>query len=81
MEFHFKPRKDVLIINTCDPNDINTITYKEIQLLCIQNKIEWKNKTYTGFIAQLKNDFFNALNGCIQFSKEERQELAKESNF
>jgi len=41
LEFHFKPRKDILIIFTCDPNDINTITYKQVQDLCIQNKIEW----------------------------------------
>jgi hypothetical protein len=52
MEFHFKPHKDILIIFTCDPNDFNTITYKEVQLLCIQNKIEWKNQTYAGFITQ-----------------------------
>jgi len=81
LEFHFKPRKDILIIFTCDPNDINTITYKQVQELCIQNKIEWKNQTYAGFITQLKNDFFNALNGRIKFSKEERQEFAKESKF
>jgi hypothetical protein len=81
MEFHFKPRKDVLIIFSCDPNDINTITYKQVQDLCIQNNVEWKNQTYTGFITQLKNDFFNALNGRIKFTKDERLELAKESKF
>ena len=31
MEFHFKPRKDILIIYSCDPNDINTMTYKQVQ--------------------------------------------------
>ncbi len=31
MEFHFKPRKDILLIFSCDPNDINTITYKDFQ--------------------------------------------------
>ena len=55
MEFHFKPRKDILIIFCCDPNDINVITYKEIKDLCIENKIEFKNQTYTGFITNLKN--------------------------
>ena len=40
LEIHFKPRKDILIIFTCDPNDINTITYKQVQELCIQNKIQ-----------------------------------------
>jgi len=81
LEFHFKPKKDILIIFSCDPNDIKTITYKEVQELCIQNKIEWKNQTYAGFITQLKNDFFNALNGRVKFSKEQREKLAKESKF
>ena len=34
IQFHFKPRKDILIIFCCDPNDINVITYKEIKDLC-----------------------------------------------
>ena len=66
---------------SCDPNDINTSTYKQVQELCIQNKLEWKNQTYAGFITQFKNDFFNALNGRIKLSKGEWQELAKESIF
>ena len=44
MEFHFEARKDILITFLCDPNDINVITYEEIKALCIENKIEWKNK-------------------------------------
>jgi hypothetical protein len=72
MEFHFKPRKDILIIFCCDPNDINVITYKEILKLCIENKIEFKNQTYTGFITNLKNNFFDELRGRIKFSKEQR---------
>ena len=39
----------------CDPNDIKTITYKEVKEQCIQNKVEWKNQTFQGFITQLKN--------------------------
>jgi hypothetical protein len=58
MEFHYKN-----IIFCCDPNDINVITYKDIIELCVKNKIEWKNQTYTGFIIQLKADFFDELNG------------------
>ncbi len=54
MKIHFKPRKDILIIFCCDPNDINVITYKEIKNLCVENKIEFKNQTYTGFITNLK---------------------------
>jgi hypothetical protein len=61
MEFHFKPRKEILMIFCCDPNDINVITYKEIKDICIENKIEcqWKNQTYTGFFTNLKNNFFD----------------------
>jgi hypothetical protein len=44
MEFHFKPRKDILSIFCCDPNDINVITYKEILNLCIENKLNGKIK-------------------------------------
>jgi len=81
MEFHFKPSKDNLIIFTCDPNDINVITYEQVKELCIKNKVEWKNQTYTGFITQLKNNFYDELNGRIKFSKEQRLELATESKF
>jgi hypothetical protein len=31
MEFHSKPRQDILIRFCCDPSDINIITYKGIQ--------------------------------------------------
>ncbi len=44
MNFHFKPRKDILIVFCCDPNDINVITYKEIKDLCLENNIEFKNQ-------------------------------------
>ncbi len=40
-----------------------------------------ENQTYSGFMTQLKNDIFNALNGRINFSNEERQDLSKESKF
>ena len=55
MEFHFKTCKDKLIVFCCDPNDINTITFENIIELCQENKIEWKNQTYTQFIYELKN--------------------------
>jgi hypothetical protein len=77
MEFYFKPCKGMLIIFCCDPNDINIIKYKEIQDLCIENNIEWKNQTYTGFIANLKNNFLDELRGQIKFTKNQRFELNK----
>ncbi len=43
-------REKNIIIFCCDSNDINVITYKEVKELCIQNNVEWKNQTYTGFL-------------------------------
>jgi hypothetical protein len=34
MEFHYQPKEKNLIIFCCDPNDIDTITYKEVKALC-----------------------------------------------
>ncbi len=56
MEFHFETRRDILILFCCDPNDINVITYKVIKELCIENKVEFKNQKYFGFITHLKNN-------------------------
>ncbi len=81
MEFHFKTCKDKLIIFCCDPNDINTITFENVMELCQQNKIEWKNQTYTQFIYELRNNFFDALNGRIKFTNGERQKIAKRFGF
>jgi len=82
MEFHFKTHEKNVIIFCCDPsNDINVITYKEVKELCIKNNIEWKNQTYTGFITNLKNNFFDELRGRIKFTKEQRNEFNKEFKF
>ncbi len=81
MEFHFKARKDILIIFLCDPNDINVITYKEIQDFCIENNIEFKNQTNIEFITNLKNNFFDDLRGRIKSTKEQRLQLAKLFKF
>ena len=80
MEFHYKLNKDKLIIFCCDPNDINVITYKDIKNLCDTNNIEWKNQTYTQFITQLRDNFFDELNGRIKFTKEQRVKISKEFN-
>ena len=80
MEFHFKTCKENLIIFCCDPNDINNITYENIMELCQLNKIEWKNQTFTQFISELRTDFFDALNGRIKFTAEERVKISKRFN-
>jgi hypothetical protein len=54
LEFQFKTHEKNIVIFCCDPNDINVITFKEVKELCIQNKVEWKNQSYTGFITSLK---------------------------
>ncbi len=49
MEFHFKPRKNILIIFYYDPNDINAITFKEIKDLLYE---ECKCETKTNYIKE-----------------------------
>jgi 5-methylcytosine-specific restriction protein A len=48
--------------------------------LCQLNKIEWKNQTFTQFISELRTDFFDALNGRIKFTVEERLKISKRFN-
>jgi len=81
LEFHFKACKGHLIMFCCDPNDINVITFTQVQCLCIQNKIEWKNQTYTSFITSLKINFFDELRGRIKFNKNQRLELAEQYKY
>jgi 5-methylcytosine-specific restriction endonuclease McrA len=77
MEFHFQPKENNLIIFCCDPNDITTITYKEVKALCEQHKVEWKNQTYTSFITELKSNFYDELNGRIRFTKDQKEKICK----
>jgi hypothetical protein len=69
MEFHFTCGEDNTYIFCCDPNDINIINYNTVKLLCEKHKIDWNNQTYISFITQLKNKFFDEINGRIKFSK------------
>jgi hypothetical protein len=43
--------------------------------------IEFKNQTYTGFITNLKNNFFDELQGQIKFTKNQRLELKKQFKY
>jgi len=82
LEFQFKTLEKNIIIFCCDPsNDINVISFKEVKELCIQNKVEWKKQSYTGFITSSKKKFFDELRGRIKFTKEQRNEFNKEFNF
>ena len=81
IEFHYQPREKCLIIFCCDPNDVDTITYKEVKALCEQHKVEWKNQTYTSFITELKSNFFDELNGRIKFTKDQKEKICKAFKF
>jgi hypothetical protein len=81
IEFHSKPRQDILIRFCCDPSDINISTYKEIQDVFIENSIEFKNQTYTGLITNMKNNFFDTLRGRTKFTKEKRSAFNKQFNI
>jgi len=82
LEFQFKTHEKNIIIFCCDPsNDSNVISFKEVKELCIQNKLERKNQSYTGFITSLKNHCFDELRRRIKSTKEQRNEFNKEFNF
>ena len=77
MQFHLTFAKDNVHMFCCDPNDINVIDYKGVQDLCIKNNVDWKNQTYTQFITQLKDKFFEELNGRITFGEHQRKQICK----
>jgi hypothetical protein len=64
-----------------DQFETNVITYKEIKNLCIENDIEFKNQTYTGFITHLKNKFYDELPGRIKFTKEQRSQFNQQFKY
>ena len=70
----------VIHIYAADPNEIQIITYKQVQYLCEKNKIEFKNQTYMQFIKQLKDTFFNAKMGRVKRTKEEREAILERFN-
>jgi hypothetical protein len=58
MEFHFKPRKDILNIFCSDANDINIITYKEIQICVLKIRLNLKSNLHR-IHYKFKNHFFD----------------------
>jgi energy-coupling factor transporter ATP-binding protein EcfA2 len=58
---------------TCDPNDTNQITFKEVQVLCEKNSLPFKNQTFMQVVKQLSTKYFDELNGRIHFSKDFKQ--------
>jgi hypothetical protein len=78
--FMFQTHEKNMIIFCCDPNDINVISFKEVKELAYKIMLNLRNKTYTGFITGLKNNFFDELRGRIKFTKEQRNELNKQLN-
>ena len=80
-QFEYKKDKDCHFIFCSDPNDIHTITYKEVRKLCKKNNIEWKNQTYIQFVTEMKKKFFIELNGRITFTKEKHESIVKKFKF
>ena len=77
----YKKDKDCHFIFCSDPNDIHTITSKEVRKLCKKNNIEWKNQTYIQFVTEMKKIFFTELNGRITFTKEKHESIVKKFKF
>ena len=73
--------KETYFIFTCDPNDINKITYKDVKELCTKLNVEWKNQTYVQFLTEVKNRFFEELSGRIKFKDEQRVKIAQKFKF
>ena len=70
----------IIHIYAADPNEVHTITYKQVKYLCEKNEIEFKNQTFMQLIKQIKNNFFNEKNGRIQFTKEQRAAVLNRFN-
>ena len=70
----------IIHIYAADPNEVHTITYKQVKYLCDKNEIEFKNQTFMQLIKQMKNKFFNEKNGRIQFTKEQRAAVLNRFN-
>ena len=47
----------IIHIYAADPNEVHTITYKQVKYLCDKNEIEFKNQTFMQLIKQMKNKF------------------------
>jgi hypothetical protein len=77
----FSYKIDVITyVFTCDPNDVNQISFKAIKALCEKNSISFKNQTFTQFITQIRIKYFDELKGRNKFSKEFKQLVLNKSN-
>ena len=54
IKFNYEDKDIILVI---DPNDRVNIDYKDIQKLCKENDIEFKNQSFGGLVVQLKDNF------------------------
>ena len=81
MQFEYKKDKDCHFIFCSDPNDIHTITYKEVRKLCKKNNIEWKNQTYIQFVTEMKKNSLLNLMGVLHLQKKNMKALSKNLNF
>ena len=74
--FNYQDKDIILVI---DPNDRVNIDYKDVQKLCKENDIEFKNQSFGGLVVQLKDKFFNSKSIRHVFTKEERKAILDET--
>ena len=62
-----------------DPNDVNVITWKRVQELCIKHEIVFRNQTFTKFCSELKEKFETPIRK--EFNDDEKRQILKLHNF
>ena len=68
-----KDDKDIILV--IDPNIEHNMTYKDVRQLCNNEKIEFRNQSFSQFTKELSKRFFNSKQQRHQPTKEERQQL------
>ena len=75
IDFNQNDQKVILVV---DPNDQHIMTYKDIQKICVDTKLEFKNQSFGAIVSELKDKFFNAKSIRHTFTKEERIAMFKD---
>jgi hypothetical protein len=67
--------KQYMQSRTADQNrgDRVVFGFKEVQVLCEKNSLQFKNQTFIQVVKQLRTKYFDELNGRIHFSKDFKQ--------
>jgi 5-methylcytosine-specific restriction endonuclease McrA len=62
-----------------DPNDVKVMNWKTVQNLCIRNKIEFTNQTFTKYCQQMKDKFETPVRK--EFNDDEKHHILKLHKF